>query len=80
MEFLKVQLIIYKQSVDAVEVNIIRLSAPETIFVEYPTVDPVDILVTFLFQNIILNLYLVSAAWQTMQVQVLMTVVLEVTV
>ena len=44
---------IYKQSVDAVEVNIIQLSAPETIFVEYPTVDPVDILVTFLFPNII---------------------------
>ena len=71
---------IYKQSVDAVEVNIIRLSAPETIFVEYPTVEPVDILVTFLFQNIILNLYLVSAAWLTMQVEVLMRVMLVVRV
>ena len=71
---------IYKQSVDAVEVNIIQLSAPETIFVEYPTVEPVDILVTFLFQNIILNLYLVSAAWLTMQVEVLMRVMLVVRV
>ena len=39
-----------------------------------------DILVTFLFQNIILNLYLVSAAWQTMQVEVLMRVMLVVRV